>query len=112
MATGLAEAASIGGLVGLSFTLLHGCVEGFKLILEAKNLGKDASYLICALCLEENRLVLWARRSGLSRGHLDERLNETLIHQTLGNIHNLLCDTSRLKRDYGLDLRDNTNPAN
>jgi hypothetical protein len=108
---GIGDGAAIAGLVSVGLELLQSCIQGFSLIVEARNLGTDCSYLLCALRLEENRLVLWARRSGLSTGKMDQRLNLRLINETLGNIQNLLCDTTHLKRKYGLELRDDNTPA-
>lgn len=93
-------------VVSLSFEIFAGCVKGFQLLSGAHHLGKDAEFLICMLKLEEYRLILWAKKSGLIDDKLDERLEKQLINETLGQLRSLLQDTATLKKRYKLDLRD------
>lgn len=111
MPTGVEEAAAFAGLVGLAFQCLGGCITGYQLFNTALHLGRHAAHLHCALLLEENRLLLWARRSGLSEERLDKRLNVKLVLEILGNLENLLCDVDRLRVRYRFDVNFKDSPA-
>lgn len=100
----IGEAAAIIGITSSSFKILDGCIQGFKFISTALQLGKHAVYLRCALLLEENSLLLWAKHSGLSEDNLDKRLNRALIDETLGNLNLLLNDLESLKKRYKLTI--------
>lgn len=106
MATPIDGAGVALAVVSLSFQIFAGCVTGFQLLSGAHNLGKDAEYLVCMLKLEEYRLILWAKKSGLTDDKLDERLEKELINKTLGQLRSLLQDTATLNKRYKLDLRD------
>lgn len=102
-----ATAAGIAlSVASLTFDLFHGCVVGFQLLSAAHNLGKDAEFLVCMLRLEEYRLILWAKRSGLAEDDLDRKFDEIAIRTTLAELKELLTDAEKLKKRYKLDLRD------
>lgn len=92
--------------VSLAFDIFHGCVIGFQLLSAAHNLGNDAEFLVCMLRLEEYRLILWAKRSGLADDDLDRKFDDTAIRTTLAELKELLTDAEKLKKRYKLDLRD------
>jgi hypothetical protein len=94
------------GVVSLSLQLLGGCIKGFVLLSTARNLGNDASTIVCMLELQEIQLTEWARRAGLLTGNgvLDRRLNARAVEETLLQLQNLLLDTEQLKKRYGLRL--------
>jgi hypothetical protein len=102
--SGVGEAAAILSVVSSSFKLLGGCIQAFQFVDTALHLGKHAGYLRCALLLEENELLSWAKYSGLSEDNLDRRLNHALIDETLGNLFKLLSDLDSLKKRYKLDI--------
>jgi hypothetical protein len=105
MGEALAGAAAIVGIVGFGFQCLGGCITGFKLIRTALHVGKHASFLRCDLLLQEERLLLWAKRSGLSTDQLDRRLNKSLIEETISNLTILLNDVDGLKKRYKLTVK-------
>jgi hypothetical protein len=92
--------------ISLAFDIFHGCVVGFQLLSAAHNLGNDAEFLVCMLRLEEYRLILWAKRSGLADDDLDRKFDDTAIRTTLAKLKELLTDAEKLKKRYKLDLRD------
>jgi serine/threonine protein kinase len=106
MATPIESAGIALAVTSLSFEIFAGCVKGFQLLSGAHHFGKDAEYLVCMLKLEEYRLILWAKKSGLIDDKLDERLEKELINETLGQLRILLLDTVTLKKRYKLDVRD------
>ena len=106
MADPFSTAASAVGVVSLSLQLFAGCIKGFVLLSTAQNFEKDASTIFCMLDLQEIQLTEWAQRAGLmvGKGKLDRRLNAQAVEETLLQLQNLLLDTERLKRRYGLKL--------
>jgi hypothetical protein len=106
MADPLSVAAGAAGLISLSLQLFGGCIKGFVLLSTARNLEKDASIIVCMLHIQEIRLTEWARRAGLltDDGMLDRRLNAIAIEAILRQLQDLLLDTKRLKKRYGLAL--------
>lgn len=110
MPTGLEETAAVVALVSLAFQCLNGCIVGYRLLNTALHLGEHAAHFHCALLLEENRLLLWAKRSGLTNERLDKRLNVKLVYEILGNLENLLCDTEKLRSRYKFDIKFKDSP--
>src|SRR5947209_18314122 len=102
----IGPAAGAVGVASLSLQLLGGCIKGFVLLSTARNLGSDASTIVCMLELQEIQLTEWARRAGLLTGDgvLDRRLNVRAVEETLLHLQNLLLDTEQLKKRYGLKL--------
>jgi hypothetical protein len=111
MPTGIEEAAALAGLIGFGFQCLSGCIFGIKMICTALHLGEQASYFRVAILLEEKRLLLWARRCGLSNEDPNEKLPWPLINEALGNLANLLTSTEKLSKRYGLAIRYGEAPA-
>ncbi|KAI0895278.1 prion-inhibition and propagation-domain-containing protein [Annulohypoxylon nitens] len=109
MADPLSIAASTAGLVSLSLQLFGGCIKGFVLLSTAQNLGKHASAIECILNIQEIQLTDWARRAGLLTGDgtLDPRLNPNAVEMILQQLQDLLLDTEKLKKRYGLKLVQN-----
>ncbi|KAI2465958.1 prion-inhibition and propagation-domain-containing protein [Annulohypoxylon bovei var. microspora] len=106
MADPLSIAASTAGLISLSLQLFGGCIKGFVLLSTAQNLGKHASAIVCILNIQEIQLTDWARRAGLLAGDgaLDPRLNSNAVEMILQQLQDLLLDTEKLKKRYGLKL--------
>ncbi|KAL9477466.1 hypothetical protein ACSS6W_007307 [Trichoderma asperelloides] len=93
------------GITGFGFQCLSSCIEGFQLISTAFQVGKHAVHYRCAILLEEERLLLWAKRSGLADNHLDPRLNEAIINQVLAALQDILISTNKLSKRNKLDVR-------
>jgi Prion-inhibition and propagation/Protein tyrosine and serine/threonine kinase len=111
MPTGLEEGASAVAFFSIGFQCLSGCIKGFDVISTGLRLGRQATYFRCAILVEEQRLLRWAMRSGLSNGTLDQRLNEKLINDVLATLNNLLCSTAQLSERYGLSIKFNETPT-
>jgi hypothetical protein len=109
---GLSAAASVAGVLSLAFQLFGGCIQGFVLLSTARNLRRDAATIVCMLDLQEIHLTHWARQAGLlsGAGALDPRLNAPVVESTLRKLRDLLLDSDRLRRRYGLQL-DLVDPA-
>ena len=102
----LSIATAATGFTSFSLQLLGGCIKGFILLSKARNLGKDASTIICMLNIEEIQLTDWAQRAGLlgSGDALDRRLNAAAVEETLQQLQDLLLNTENLKKRYALTL--------
>jgi hypothetical protein len=92
--------------VSLTFQIFAGCVKGFQLLSSAHHLGQDAELLVCMLKLEEYKLILWSKKSGLIDDKLDPRLNTQIISAALAELRALFDDTGKLKKKYKLELKD------
>ncbi len=57
-------------------------------------------YYRVALLLEEQRLLSWSRRSGLSDERLDSRLLWAIIKEALWQLSELLCSIDTSSRRY------------
>jgi hypothetical protein len=53
---------------------------------------------------EEQRLLVWARRSGYATDNLNPKLNRAVIDETLAELKSLLESTDRLSERYGLKI--------
>jgi Prion-inhibition and propagation len=100
----MAEAGLVIGGLSLGFQLFGISLDAFSLLETAANFGEDGLTFSCMLKLEEHRLLLWAKRSGLVDNRLDPRFNEALICETLAQLRNLLSDTANLKAKYKLEI--------
>ena len=92
------------GVASLSFQVFAGCLEGFALLSNTNRLGRDAVAFVCMLKLEEYRLMLWAKNSGLINDALGPRLNRQMINELLVELRDLLLDTDILRKRYKLDI--------
>ncbi|KIW88716.1 uncharacterized protein Z519_10762 [Cladophialophora bantiana CBS 173.52] len=108
----LAGPAAVAGIVGFGFQCLAGCIEGFQLFSTAFQVGKQTAHYRCAILLEEQRLLLWSKRSGLTEDKLDRRLNETVINQVLSSLRELLTSTDKLSKRYSLNIHVDDPPSN
>ncbi|OJJ03030.1 hypothetical protein ASPVEDRAFT_72790 [Aspergillus versicolor CBS 583.65] len=92
--------------VSLSFELFGGCVEGFVLLSNAQNFGRDASFLRTMLNVEEYRFVKWADAVGLTEpgAKLLPQVNKTLAEELMVQLGDRL-DASRLKERYSLEVQ-------
>ncbi|GAD97616.1 predicted protein [Paecilomyces variotii No. 5] len=90
----------------LAFEVFAGCVKGFVLLSTAHNFGKDASFFLTMLNVEEYRFVQWADAVGLTAtdGLMVPWINQTLVEDLLVQMRDRL-DRSKLKERYSLDLQ-------
>ena len=103
---GIGEVASIASFISLGVQLFDGCIKGFILLSAAQGLGSRAELLACQLEWEYFSLSNWAHAVGLLNEPPELNVpNAPLIQRTLANLEQLLTDTDRLKRDYGLDIK-------
>ncbi|KAH7124954.1 prion-inhibition and propagation-domain-containing protein [Dactylonectria estremocensis] len=93
-------------VVSLSFDLFAGCVRGFVLISDARNIGKDAALERTKLLLQEYRLIEWARAIGLDSPKDDEPPgpNKHPAALVLLQLEQLLSSTEALKKRYKMEL--------
>ncbi|KAK5747441.1 hypothetical protein LTR17_000082 [Elasticomyces elasticus] len=99
------DAAAAVAFVGLGFQCLAGCITGYQLISTALQSGRLASTFRCALLMEETRLLLWAKRSGLSEQRADPRLPWQAIKEGLANLQELLTNFDKLRDRYKFDVK-------
>jgi Prion-inhibition and propagation len=98
------------GTIPLGASVLSGCLSGYKLFTEAKDLGKDSQTLLWKFRIQETRLRMWGKEWGLLgfqtsrdvgiRGHEDDEI----VLGTLLRISDLLNDYKQLRKRYGLTL--------
>lgn len=93
------------GLAGISlaFQIFAACIQGFAIVAAACTMTKDARLMGCILGLEEQKLLAWARMSGLLDDKMDRRLNTDAILLALRELSLLLNDREKL-RSYGLTV--------
>lgn len=93
------------GLAGISlaFQIFAACIQGFAIVAAACSMTKDARLMGCILGLEEQKLLAWARMSGLLDDKMDRRLNTDAILLALRELSLLLNDREKL-RSYGLTV--------
>lgn len=106
MPTGVESGAAVIATISFPFQMFAGCVHGFKLFTSANHIGKDAALLVHLLKLDEYRLILWAKKSGLLADDLDVRLNVEVIITALSDLKSLFEDTTKLRSRYGLDIKE------
>ena len=95
-------AASIAGVISLSTTLFHGCVQGVELVIAAQRIGNDADRIQSMLDWEQCRLLQWGDRTGLNGLVQNRTLNWGLINDFLRQLQGLLTDAKVLRDRYGL----------
>ncbi|KAH8684314.1 prion-inhibition and propagation-domain-containing protein [Tricladium varicosporioides] len=98
------------GTIPLGIHTFMGCVEGYKLFTEAKQLGQGSQTLLWKFRIQETRFQMWGREWGL----LSELNNQSLelreledhkvVLETLTRVSELLKDYKTLKVRYGLSL--------
>ena len=102
---GVGEIASVASFISLSFQLFDGCIKGFVLLSAAQELGSRGDVLACQLEWEHYCLQKWAKTAGLFNDPPELNVsNPELVHNTLGNLEQLLTNAKKLKEDYGLDI--------
>ena len=107
MADPLSATATLISIVGFSAQVFDGCIKGFILLSNARNLGKDADILRTMLDWEQLRLRQWGDSVGLQDPALaDPNLDWKLIQTTLETLRNMMLDAEGLKKRYGLVLQE------
>lgn len=103
---GIGEAASVAAFISLGVQVFDGCIKGFALLSAAQGLGSRADLLACQLEWEYYSLSGWAHAVGLLNDPPELNVfNPSLVQRTLANLEQLLTDTDKLKRDYGLEIK-------
>ncbi|OJJ45964.1 hypothetical protein ASPZODRAFT_17394 [Penicilliopsis zonata CBS 506.65] len=88
----------------LAFQVFAGCIQGFTTLSSAQNLGKDASFLLTMLTVEEYRCLQWADAVGLTTTNcIAPQVNQRLAEELLVQLRDRL-DSSKLRQRYSLDL--------
>jgi hypothetical protein len=97
--------------IPLGISAFNGCVEGYKLFTDAKEIGQGSQILLWKFRIQETRLKMWGREWGLlvesDSGQPSERKEPEdlkIVLETLTRISDLLKDYKQLKRRYGLSL--------
>jgi hypothetical protein len=96
--------------VPLGIRAFTGCIEGYKLFTEAKEIGKGSQVLLWKFRIQETRFRMWGREWGLlveSGGRPSETRepeDHRTVLETLTRISDLLKDYKQLKTRYGLSL--------
>lgn len=96
------------GVVGLSLTCLHGCVQGLAILSKAIHFDRDVSNIRLQIELEQNLLFTWAEAAGLTQEPptlLISANDAPFVPKILGQLEILLSDLNQLKKRYGLDLK-------
>ena len=107
MAEAVAGAATILSVVGTAAQIFDGCVKGFVLLANARNLGRDAEILHAQFDWQLYRLEQWAETVHLhDPAQIDMLCDWDLVVRTLQQLDTLLNDADRLKKRYGLILTD------
>ena len=109
MPVGLDDVSGFAGLVSLSVTLLHGCIQGFVVLSRAKHSGNSISHVLLSLEFEQLKLSVWAARVGLTETPADLRVTGpylSYVPKVLEQLGELLCDASRLRQRYGLKVEE------
>lgn len=92
-------------IASLSFEVFAICVQGFVLLSKAGNLGRDASFLVTMLSVQECRFLQWAEIVGVDDPDrtIDPRLNQVQASRLMGQMQ-LMLDKDNIKERYHLDL--------
>jgi hypothetical protein len=103
------------GVVALA-SLFSTCVECFEYFNSAKDLEEDFEVLLVKLDLEKTRLLIWGNAVGVLKADGEGRIIELndaqrveLISRCLESMKNLLSDTDKLQKVYGLQSTAQTN---
>lgn len=98
-------------IVSLTYELFAGCIKGFVLVSDARNMGKDAAVERTKLILQEYRLIEWARAirldadsSGNDNGSQPRLPRKHPAALVLFQLEQLLTSTDSLKKRYKLEL--------
>lgn len=105
MPVGLDEAV---GLVALSLTCFHGCVQGLITLSKARHYHSDVSGVRLQIEIAQSSLFAWAEEAGLTReppALLVSRGTAQLVPNILEHLQRLLLDLRTLRERYDLDLQ-------
>lgn len=97
-------------VIPLGIRAFMGCVEGYKLFTEAKQLGQGSQILLWKFRIQETRFRMWGREWGLLAQfgaqslEMREPEDHRVVLETLIRISDLLKDYKALKKRYGLSL--------
>lgn len=93
----MAEAGLLLSVASLTFQVFSGCVQGYQLITDAKNMPKEFQYLRVRLKTEQYRLLDWAHVV-----QLDEQDDRLLIsNASKGTLLDVLDQQNKLLQAFG-----------
>jgi hypothetical protein len=96
--------------IPLGIRAFTGCVEGYKLFTDAKEIGQGSQILLWKFRIQETRFKMWGREwgllveSGSQASEIREPEDHRIVLETLTRVSDLLKDYKQLKRRYGLSL--------
>jgi len=97
--------------VSLAFQTFSGCIKGYQLLIEARDMPKTHEYLRTRLLLEQYKLLnwavvskLWYRNPSTQHGGLMQP-NEQAIIAVLEQIRSLLLDIDSIRERYKLTIK-------
>jgi hypothetical protein len=96
--------------IPLGIRAFTGCLEGYKLFTEPKQMGQGSQILLWKFRIQETRFKMWGREWGLLSQSGNQSLemreigDQRVVLETLIRISDLLKDYKALKRRYGLSL--------
>jgi hypothetical protein len=96
------------GLVGLSLTCFHGCIQALTVLSKAKHYSRDTSDVRLQIELATHGLFTWAEEAGLTQEPptlLISANKAVLIPAVLGQLETLLSDLKQMRERYGLRLQ-------
>ena len=100
--------------VSLAGQLFTGCVQACHFLLTAHQFEDVSQKYLIKLCIEQARLLIWGRTSGLADGPLNPSLRNiaSVIVRVLEYMQNSLADAADLSQKYGLEFSSPApNPA-
>ncbi|KAL1636755.1 hypothetical protein SLS58_009594 [Diplodia intermedia] len=91
------------GAVSLTFQVFSGCMKGYQLLTEARNMEAEHKYMRIQLKKEQHRLLDWGHVAGV--GVRDDELvisssDKGLLHDVLEQQQNLLLEFGRYETRY------------
>ncbi|WZH44109.1 hypothetical protein QYS62_005125 [Fusarium acuminatum] len=101
------------GAVSLAFQLFSGCIKGYQLLIEAKDMPKKHEYLRLRMQLEQYKLLDWAAAASVINGDQDREvglafpgphLDRTTTVAALKQTKSLLLDLESMRLRYKLAL--------
>ncbi|UNI18687.1 hypothetical protein JDV02_004941 [Purpureocillium takamizusanense] len=108
----MADPLSVAGLAlsvaSLTFELFSGCIKGYNLLLDAKDMPKRYRHLLVRLQMEKDKLLGWAVLAKVSES--DDSLVTTMklsrhtIQDAFREMQVLLLDVAKLNQRYSLHL--------
>ncbi|KAH7053274.1 prion-inhibition and propagation-domain-containing protein [Macrophomina phaseolina] len=104
MASGLEGAAAVVGFISLAFEAFEGCLEAYKFIYTAQNMGNEGDSVRSKLVWERHRLWEWGERTGIQTSSPQEKVNWNLAAKFLNQQKALMTSAEALEEKYKLRI--------